>query len=297
MNTLISRRPAALRRAWMFVPGGQVVPQQAAIESGADVVVADLEEFTAPVARPAARSRIVEMLGECQRQKVVGGVRINKLEQDGHVDLNAVMAGAPDLIFLPHVESAGQIQKLDMAITECEKRLDLALGATEIVPTIESASGLLALGAILRASRRIQACMLAVEDLAANLGAERGPDSIELLHARGRFLLECKAAGCVAIDFPCTFRAPEWLAQDLRLSRRLGFYAKCAVYREHVAVINRSLTPSDEEVRAALDLIARYEQQGRNGAGYSDGWVDAPLANNARRLLARYQALAAYEAS
>lgn len=296
MNTSISRRPVFLRRGWMFVPGMNIELQQAAIESGADVVVADLEEFTAAADRPAARSRIVNMLSECRRQNVIGGVRINKLEDCGKEDLAVVMEGAPDLIFLPHAESAEQIQALDRAISLGEQLQGRAPGSTEIVPTIESARGLLALGAILRASPRVKACMLAVEDLAANFGAERGPDGIELLHARGRFLIECIAADCLAIDCPCTFRAPDLLDLDLKLSRRLGFRAKCVVYLEHVAALNRWLTPSDEDVRAAQEVVARYVAQSRAGAGYSDAWVDAPLANNARRLLERHQALADYEA-
>lgn len=296
MNTSEFRRPAPLRRGWMFVPGMEGKRQQVAMASGADVVVADLEEFTAPADRPAARLRIVQMLGDCRRHRVVGGVRVNKLAEDGYEDLVAVMEGRPDLIFLPHVESVEHIEALDRAIADCEMKWGYPPGATEIVPTIESARGLLALGAILRASPRIKACMLAVEDLAANLGAERGPDGIELLHARERFLIECVAAECVAIDCPCTFRAPDALALDLALSRRLGFRAKCVVYPEHVAALNRSLTPSEEDVRAAHEVVVRYQAQIQAGAAYSGEWIDAPVFNNARRLLECHRVLADYDA-
>ena len=87
--------------------------------------------------------------------------------------------------------------------------------STEIVPTIESALGLVRIQAILGASARISACLLAAEDLSADLGAERGPDSLELNHLRGRFHVECRAAGKIGIDCPYNYRDPRGQAADL----------------------------------------------------------------------------------
>ncbi|MFJ0645209.1 aldolase/citrate lyase family protein, partial [Bordetella bronchiseptica] len=89
------RRPASLRRSWMFVPGLLEQAQAAGLASGADALVADLEEFTAPADRPAARRRIVALLAQCRAAGVIGAVRINKLEEDGLDDLRGIMAGAP----------------------------------------------------------------------------------------------------------------------------------------------------------------------------------------------------------
>jgi citrate lyase subunit beta/citryl-CoA lyase len=50
-------RPPTLRRSWLFVAGLDQDRQREAMASGADVIVADLEEFTAPADRPAARAR------------------------------------------------------------------------------------------------------------------------------------------------------------------------------------------------------------------------------------------------
>ncbi|TCT03357.1 HpcH/HpaI aldolase/citrate lyase family protein [Paralcaligenes ureilyticus] len=282
------RRPLSLRRSWMFVPGMDENKQRAAIAAGADVVVADLEEFTLMGDRPEARRRIVDLLQECRESAVVGAVRINKLDEDGRVDLAQIMPGKPHVVFLPHVETPEHILALDMEISRLETLHGLAPGATEIVPTIESAAGLLSLGSILRASSRVNACLLAAEDLAANLGSERGVDGIELQYARSRFLLECVAAGCVAIDCPFTFRASGALRLDLTVARRLGFKAKCVVFPEHVAVVNRSFTPSDLDVQEAHQLIAAYEAQSRADVDNIESWIDAPCCNNARRLLARH---------
>ncbi|MFC5522724.1 HpcH/HpaI aldolase/citrate lyase family protein [Polaromonas jejuensis] len=283
-NTL--RRPAVLRRSWLFTAGLDAQAQQAALDSAADVLVADLEEFTAPADRPAARPRVAALMARCRAQGTLAAVRINRLAGDGLADLRGVMPGSPDIVFLPYVESADEIAALAQAITALETELGLPAGATEIVPTIESALGVVRIQSILAASERIRACLLAAEDLTADLGAERGPDSLELNHLRSRFHVECRAAGRVAIDCPFNYRDPQAQAADLVWARRIGLKAKCAVFPEQVAPIHAALTPSAEQVERAKDLVARFEAA-RRGEAIAGATVESPDYHTARRLLAR----------
>lgn len=283
----IPSRPPRLRRSWMFVPGLDASAQQAGLDSGADALVADLEEFTAPADRPAARRRIVELIALCRTRGTVAAVRINTLSGDGLEDLRGVMPGAPDAIFLPHAENAAQIVALDQAISACEAELGLPAGRTEIVPTLESARGVSRALDILGASPRISACLLAAEDLTADLGAERGPDGIELHALRCRFLVDCTAAGCVPIDCPFNYRDPQAQAADLRWARRIGMKSKCAVFAEQVAAIHAVFTPNAAEVRSAQALTRAYEAQ-RRGEPDAGARIDPPDYNTARRLLARH---------
>jgi citrate lyase subunit beta/citryl-CoA lyase len=46
MSTTASRRPAILRRSWLFTLGLDAGAQQAALDSVGDVLVADLEELS-----------------------------------------------------------------------------------------------------------------------------------------------------------------------------------------------------------------------------------------------------------
>ncbi|AZS79544.1 CoA ester lyase [Achromobacter spanius] len=285
-TTAYLRRPPALRRSWMFVPGMDATAQATGLASGTDALVADLEEFTAPVERPAARPRIAALFATCRAQGVVAAVRINKLEDDGLADLRGVMPGAPDAVFLPHAESAAQIIALDQAISTLEAELGLPAGSTEIVPTLESALGLVRAYDILTASPRVSACLLAAEDLTASLGAERGKDGIELHAVRARFLVDCTAAGCVPIDCPFNYRDLPALEADLRWARRLGLKSKCATVAEQVPLIHQVFTPSAPDVDAARNCVARFEAQ---RAGQHDAErIDPPTYNTARRLLARH---------
>ncbi|MEP6971157.1 MAG: aldolase/citrate lyase family protein [Betaproteobacteria bacterium] len=287
----IFRRPVALRRSWLFTAGLDPVAHQRALESGADVVVADLEEFTAVTDRPQARQNIVELLAACKAHMTVGAVRINLLANDGLEDLAVVMRGAPDAVFLPTVESAAQIKALDDAISAHEVALGMVPGSTEIVPTLESALGIVRAQEILNASPRVSACLLAAEDLTADLGAERGPDSTELNHLRARFLVDCVAARRVAIDCPFNYRGSPAQMADLVWARRIGLKAKCAVFPEQVALIHGCLTPDEATVRKARSTVARFEAQRRAAPDpEAAAPVDPPDFHTARRLLARHDA-------
>lgn len=285
--TTKQRRPAALRRSWMFVPGMNQTAQAAGLASGTDALVADLEEFTSQEDRPAARPLIAALMQTCRAQGVVAAVRINKLEADGLDDLRGVMPGAPEAIFLPHTESAAQITALDAAITAQEQALGLPAGSTEIVPTLESALGLVRAFEILTASPRVSACLLAAEDLSASLGAERATDGIELHAVRARFLVDCTAAGCLPIDCPFNFRDSAALLTDLRWARRLGLKSKCATFAEQIQDIHAVFTPQADEVSLAQERVSLHEAARAAGAISP---IDPPIYNTARRLLARHAA-------
>ncbi|AEI81572.1 citrate lyase beta subunit (plasmid) [Cupriavidus necator N-1] len=286
MRPTPSRRPVTLRRSWLFTSGMDERAQAAALASGADVLVPDLEEFTAPADRLVARPRVAALMSRCRALGIVAAVRINRLTGDGWDDLRGVMPGSPDAVFLPYVESADEIATLDRAISALEAELGLPKGTTEIVPTIESALGFIHIQHILAASERVRACLLAAEDLTADLGAERGPDSLELNHLRSRFHVECRAAGRVAIDCPYNYRDMQAQAEDLAWARRIGLKAKCAVYPEQVAQIHAAFTPSIAQVELAKELVARFEAA-RRGEPIGDALVESPDYHTARRLLTR----------
>lgn len=282
----LTRRPVTLRRSWLFTAGTGERAHEDALASGADVLVPDLEEFTAPADRPIARTHVAALMARCRERGIVAAVRINRLSGDGLDDLRGVMPGKPDAVFLPYVESADEIKALARTISALEFELGLPKESTEIVPTIESALGFVRIQSILAASDRIRACLLAAEDLTADLGAERGPDSLELNHLRSRFHVECRAAGRVAIDCPFNYRSPQALTADLAWARRIGLKAKCAVFPEQIAPIHAAFTPSAEQVEHANNVVMRFEAA-RRGELLVGPPVESPDYHTARRLLAR----------
>jgi len=291
-------RPPELRRSWLFVGGADEAGLAAAAESPADVIMLELEDFTPPALRPRARARAPELFERWRAAGKVAAARINPLEsEDGIPDLDAVMRGRPDAVLLPKVAEPRQVERLDARVSHLERDLGIEDGATELVPNVELARGLIQTYDICMASARVTACLVASEDMAADLGAERGPDGLELAYVRQRFLVECVAAGTVAIDCPYTWTDADGVEQDTRYARRLGYKAKSLVDAAHAGIINGVLTPSAEEAARAERLVAAFEAAQATGQGRAEldgSLVEWPIYLNAKRLLERARALGAH---
>lgn len=228
----------------------------------------------------------------------MAAVRINPLEQDGMDDLASVMRGAPDIVALPKVAEPQHVLRLEAAVTRFERDYGIPAGSTALLPNIEFASGLVQTMAIAKASKRTTACLLAAEDLAADLGAERGQDGIELAYCRQRFLVECVAAGVVAVDCPYTWSDLEGLTRDARWAARLGYVAKSLVDPVHAAVINGVLAPNENEMRRARAIVTAFEAAraaGQARVEVEGSLVEVPTYQTAKRLLARGEAMQRFE--
>ncbi len=293
---LTARRPVALRRSWMFAPGLPGPRQDAALAARPDVLVFDLEEFTAAADRPQARAHLARLLPRCRALGMLAAVRINRLEDDGLDDLAGIMGGAPDAVLLPFSESARQMQALSAALARHEAACGWPLGQTEIVPTLETALAVVRLGEIMGADARISASLLAAEDLSADLQAFRGPEGVELAYVRARFLLECRAYGVEPIDSPFNFVHSDQRLPDLQWARQLGFRSKCVTQPAHVAVVHKLLTPQPEECEAARALLARWARQKAGQLPPDAAPVDSAAAMSAQRLLQREAAFARWSA-
>jgi citrate lyase subunit beta/citryl-CoA lyase len=288
------RRPAHLCRSWLFLEGANEAVLQAAPQSGADVLIQELEDFTPPALRPRARQLAADLYEAWRAAGAVVAVRINPLADDGMDDLAAVMRGRPDIVALPKVAEPHHVTELDAEVSRLERAYGIAEGTTALLPNIELARGLVQTGAIAAVSRRTIGCLLASEDLAADLGAERGRDGLELAYCRQRFLVECRAAGVVAVDCPYTFSDAEGVERETRWARRLGYVAKSLVDPSHAAIVNSVLTPGEEELRRARAVVAAFEAARERGGGRAEldgALVEMPAYANAKRLIVRAEAL------
>ena len=289
---LTLRRPERspeLRRTWLFGPGADAAMHEAMAVAGADVLVQDLEDFTPPPQRPQARALAPALFQRWREAGAMVCVRINPLEGEGYLDLQAVMPARPDIIAYPKTAAAFQIRALDVAIASHEAALGIERGTTEILPVCETALGVVSVRDIAGASARVRCALLGAEDLAADLCAERSRTGDELDYARRRFLLECRAAAIEPIDAPYTFADPEGAAEEARSSRRLGYRTKSLVRPEHAAPLRKVLTPTAQELARARKIVTAFESardQGDDRVLVDGQWVEVPTYQNALRLLA-----------
>jgi len=275
------------------VPGADAQALAAAPASGADVLCQELEDFTPAERRPEAHALAPELYDRWREAGAVAAVRINPFADGGEDDLAAVMPGRPDAVFLPKVDRPEQIEALERAIGAHETALGIAAGSTEIIPNVESAYGLIRTFSIARASRRVTACLVASEDMAADLGAERSKDGAELAYARARFHLECVAAGVLSVDCPYTWGDEAGARGEALHARRLGYRAKSVVAPGHAVLINEIFTPSEAEIVNAKAISAAFEAARAKGAvnvEHDGNLIELPTYSTAIRLLERAKA-------
>jgi citrate lyase subunit beta/citryl-CoA lyase len=279
-----------LLRTWLFGAGADAAVHEALAASGADVLIQDLEDFTPPARRPEARALAAALYPRWRAAGARAAVRINRLEDEGRIDLAQVVRARPDIVAYPKAASGAEMRALDEALAHEERAAGLPPGAIAILPVCETALGVVNVREIAAASARIRYALLGAEDLAADLMAERSRDAVELDHARRRFVLECRAAGIEPIDAPFTFSDAEGAAQEARYARRLGYRAKSLVRPDHAAAIRAALVPDAAERERAQRIVQAFEaarSRGEDRALVDGLWIEVPTNHNARRLLAQ----------
>jgi (S)-citramalyl-CoA lyase len=264
-------------RSWLFTPATRPERFAKAAETGADVLLIDLEDAVAPRDKAAARTTALDYLAGL-RAGTLRALRINGLDtRAGIADLDALLgsAASPDFLVLPKTETAGHLQILDRLLTAVGK-------ATRLVGLIESARGLAALEAISTATPRLAGLMFGAADMSADLGAATAWQP--LAYARGRLIAVCALADILAIDSPFFELHDEaGLKQEVTAAVALGFSAKAAIHPAQIGPINAALTPSAGAVEKARAVIAVNAK----GVGTVDGeMIDEAVARKARRTLA-----------
>ncbi|MGH2468791.1 MAG: HpcH/HpaI aldolase/citrate lyase family protein, partial [Chloroflexota bacterium] len=151
----------------------------------------------------------------------------------------------------------------------------------------------LACGPIAASSPRLVGLMFGAEDFTRDLGLppRRDGDGTELLYARSAVVLAAAAARVAAIDavWP-NLRDVAGLQREAGMARRLGFTGKAVIHPAQIAPVNRTFSPTDEELRFAREVIAAVklaEAQGHGTAALQGQLVDAPVVERARRVLLR----------
>lgn len=285
-------------RSLLFVPGDSRKKLEKAIASGADALIIDLEDSVAPgakaIARDVTRDFLTQHRAETSRPKLF--VRVNGLTTGLiELDLDAVMPGAPDAVFLPKAEGGVDVSHLAAKLAVREAENDLADGKTRIFAiATETAQGVFKLGTYAGSSHRLAGIAWGGEDLSADLGAETnrnldGTYAAPYQMARAMTLLAAAAASVEPIDSVFTnFRDEAGLAAECEASRRMGFTCKMAIHPGQVATINACFTPSPAAIARARAIIAAFDAAPGTGViGLEGEMLDMPHLKRAQRLMAR----------
>ena len=277
------------------------------LTTGADVVVFDLEDAVGPERKDEAREAVNDVLHgidsapdpgpdtgtDADHDRDRGSesdhdpeVLVRVTREEYETDLDRVLTGDPRLdgVMLPKVGSSADVEALATALDERGKE-------TPIVALIESAHGVLNAASIAD-TQPVDALCFGAEDLAADVGAERTPESTEVLYARQKVVLAAGSAGIDAIDTIFTeISETGRLREETAFARGLGYDGKMAIHPTQVPVINDAFTPDAERVEWAERVLNARKESEAEGEGRGvfrvDGeMIDAPLIAQAERVVA-----------
>lgn len=278
-----------LYRSLLFVPGHQPARIAKALASPADAVIIDLEDAVPVSEKAGARANAAAAVAD--RGEAAVFVRINGQDDAGCLlDLEAVLRPGLSGIVLPKAESALPLQALDWVLGQLERRTGLAAGAVEIVPLVESARGVEAAAAMAGAAPRVRRLSYGVADYSLDLGLEPDPGESHLAYLRARLVHASRAAGRDApIDSVVVeIRDLGRLRESALRARSLGFGGKLCLHPDQVTVVNEVFSPTQGELARARAVVEAFEaarERGEAAVTVDGAFVDAPVAERARRLL------------
>ena len=189
-----------LFRSLVFVPGNNPRFLEKAKSLPADIVCFDLEDSVPDKQKKKARSLIKNTLKQRKEYSPDVFVRTNSPES-GMIgeDLKEIVQKGIDGIVIPKVNSAKELKKIEKIISSLEKKRKIK--GIRLMPSIESALGVMNCYEIASSSKRIDALVFGIFDLLNDMGIEYTKGNPRgAKYSRYKVPVAAAAAGVASID-------------------------------------------------------------------------------------------------
>ena len=254
-------------QSFLFVPGNRAERLPKAAASGADCIIADLEDGVQPADRPAARLAVAQWLHGGGRALV----RINAHGTPEFAeDLAMVVASQALGIMLPKADGAS------LAVVQA------ALGGTRsLVALVESVAGVIALRD-LAATPGLSRIAFGSIDFCLDAGIPGTEHELDFV--RSRLVIESRFAGLPPpIDgVTPVIDQPEVVIRDAERARRFGFGGKLCIHPTQVALVNTAFAPTAAEVSWAEKVVAAASERAAGALLLEGQMIDRPVGARAR---------------
>jgi citrate lyase subunit beta/citryl-CoA lyase len=271
---------------------------------GADMVFLDLEDAVAPLEKPAARAKVVKAINEQDWGDTVLCVRVNAWDTEWtYRDVIEVVEGAGerlDELMLPKVQSAADVQALDLLCTQIEK-VTGRQSRIGIEAQIETARGVINVEEICAASDRLETIILGPVDMSASMEMPSLAGGLDIPEYPGdyfhyvfvKILMAGRANGLQVIDGPYVkVRDPEGFREYCKRTQILGYDGKWALHPDQVTILNEVFGVTQEQFDRAWDILDAYEKATTEGERkgavmFGDEMIDEASRKVAVKLVAR----------
>jgi len=286
-------------RSLLYVPANNQRFIDKAHLRNADALILDLEDSVPASERDVARADLTQSILSAGRDAADVLVRVNSNETVWREDLDAAVIAGLRALVLPKVESPEQVLRFADVVSELEQRRSLEAGQIGIHLLVESPAAIFRVTDIAACCDRTLGLGLGAEDFAHAVGMEPSPETLSL--PRQLTLYAARAAGIIPIGLMGSitdYTDRDGMYRIARTSVRFGFEGATCIHPDIVAILNDAFTPAASQVERAQRIVQVYEQASEAGMGAValDGqMIDVPVAERARRILGRNDAIKSKE--
>ena len=256
-----------LFRSLIFVPGNNLRFLEKAKKIQADIVCFDLEDSVPDDEKTNARKLIKNALKSRSEYHSSIFVRTNSpLSGKISSDLKEIVQKGIDGIVIPKVNNISELKKIQKILSGLEKSKKLK--PIQIIPSIESAEGVVNSYLIASFGKRVTAIVFGIFDLLNDLGVEYTKDSPGGKYSRYKIPVDAAAAGISAIDgIWQDLNDLKGLQMDCNFGKSLGYAGKSVIHPDQISMVHKSFYPNKTEISWAEKVCKVYLESTKKGKG------------------------------
>ena len=256
-----------LFRSLIFVPGNNPRFLEKAKKIQADIVCFDLEDSVPDDEKTSARKLIKNALKSRSDYSSSIFVRTNSpLSGKIPSDLKEIVQKGIDGIVIPKVNNISELKKIQKILSGLEKSKKLK--PIQIIPSIESAEGVVNSYLIASFGKRVTAIVFGIFDLLNDLGVEYTKDSPGGKYSRYKIPVDAAAAGISAIDgIWQDLNDLKGLQKDCNFGKSLGYAGKSVIHPDQISMVHKSFHPNKTEILWAEKVCTVYLESTKKGKG------------------------------
>ena len=284
-------------RSMLYVPAHRRDWVGKAIRVMPDAVILDVEDSVPPDSKQAARDFLHAEIAELRAAGIAPFVRVNAIGEGADIDVEAAMCAGLAGVKLPKAGTPEQIHELHDLLTYHEGRMGVSRGSVAILPIPETTEGLYRMNELAKASPRVMSLCGAISgevggDIARAFGFRPTLGGMEQLYLASKTVLDARAGGApdpIAGIFGMDMNNMAVVEDAIRRAKEIGFSGVAVMHPLHVAIANRVMRPSAEEIeyfRGMLDAFKDAESKGLGAISYRGAMVDYAMLPVARQIVA-----------
>lgn len=282
-------------RSLMFVPAHSNKLLDSAIRTKADVLLFDIEDSVQPVSnKQVARDKVVDYVSSGKFKGRTIFPRINDRESGQLLkDVMALTIDGIEGFMYPKAKRGRDIYFFDKLLETIEYEKGIAKGTFKIIPLIETASAVMNVEEICKASKRVVAVAYGSEDFITDLEGIHDEEHLSLFTPRAMIAMAARATGVIPIDtVHVRVKDLEDLEVNLKLSTKLGFEGMLVLNPMEIPLVHQYYSPSEKEIAHSKEILKSDKEARENGVGVAiinGKFIGPPFVAKAKKILLKHE--------